>query len=90
MACGSGMTASSTPTRISPPAMPKTPDSSAVKIISRDRLAASRAVMAAAPGRGTGTMGARNAHFKYMISCLTISPEYVRTTMVGGSFAVNS
>ena len=51
MACGSGMITSSTPTRISPPAMPNTPDSRAVKIIRSDRQAASGAVMAADSAR---------------------------------------
>ena len=49
MAWGSGMTTSSTPIRIRPPAMPNTPDRRAVRIIRAERLAASRAVMAAAP-----------------------------------------
>ena len=50
MAWGSGMTTSSTPIRMRPPAMPNTPDKRAVRIIRAERLAASRAVMAASPG----------------------------------------
>ena len=46
IACGTGKSVSSTPIRISPPAMPKTPDRSAVQIIRAEREAAIRIVMA--------------------------------------------
>ena len=49
MAVGSGKTTSSTPIRISPPAMPKMPDRKAVPIIKRLSPAAINAVIVVSP-----------------------------------------
>ena len=46
MASGTGMTASRTPTRIMPPAMPKMPDSSDVPTIVKHRTEISSGLMA--------------------------------------------
>ena len=47
MACGTGKSANSTPIRIRPPAIPKMPERSAVKIINSESDAAMNIVMAA-------------------------------------------
>src|SRR6185503_1216185 len=71
IAAGSGNTTSSTPIRISPPAMPKIPDRKAVPIISRLSPIAINAVIAVLRSDGRFVRPAYPV-FKYMVSVRSI------------------